>query len=80
MVGVTQELVNFAVDTKFGDLPQEVVHEAKRCLLDCIGCGLAGVTTDKGKFAIQLARRLGGPPESTVIGVGGKLSAERLPI
>lgn len=75
MSSVTQELVNFAVDTKFEDLPQEVVREAKRCIMDCIGCALVGITTDKGKFAIQLAKRLGGIAESTIIGAGDKVPA-----
>ena len=74
MAGVTQKLVNFAVDTKFEELPLDAVHEAKRCILDCIGCALAGLDTNKGKYAIQLARRLGGQPESTIIGVGDKVS------
>ena len=74
MTGVTEKLVKFAVTTGYDQLPDDIIHEAKRCLLDCIGCALAGTTTDKGKYAIQLARRLGGPPESTIIGTGDKLS------
>jgi 2-methylcitrate dehydratase PrpD len=75
MASVTQELVNFAVDTKFEQLPNEVINETKRVLLDCIGCALAGLATEKGKFSLQLSRRLGGPSESTVIGAGDKVSA-----
>lgn len=75
MNSVTQELANFAVETKFEELSHEAVHEAKRVLLDCIGCAFAGLTTDKGKFSVELARRLGGPPESTILGVGDKVSA-----
>ena len=55
-----------------------MVHEAKRVLLDSIGCALAGIITDKGRFSIALARRLNGSPESTVIGIGDKVSCAAL--
>jgi len=74
MNSFSQELAKFVVETKFGDLSEAVVHEAKRILLDSIGCGLAGITTDKGKIFVELARRMGGPPESSIIGIGDKVS------
>ena len=74
MSSLTQELAKFAAEIKFEDLPQTVVHEAKRVLLDSIGCALAGIAVDKGKIPVELARRSGGSPESSIIGVGGKVS------
>jgi len=71
---LTQEIARFVVETKFEDIPKIVVHEAKRTLLDSVGCALAGIVTDKGKISIKLARKLGGPPESSIIGVGDKVS------
>jgi len=73
MEGVTQRLVDFVQDLQFKHLPDEVVHEAKRILLDSFGCALAGVSTDKGRLSIQLARKLGEKPESTIIGIGDKV-------
>jgi len=73
MEGVTQQLVDFVQDLQFKHLPEEVVHETKRILLDSLGCALAGVATDKGRLSIQLARRLGEKPESTIIGIGDKV-------
>jgi 2-methylcitrate dehydratase PrpD len=67
-------LAKFACNTKYEDLPQKVVRDVKFFLMDSIGCGLAGVTTDPGKMFISLAKRLGGPPESSIIGVNGKVS------
>lgn len=74
MKDFTEEVARFVAEAKFEDLPPEVVHEAKRVLLDSIGCAIAGITTDKGKIAIRLARRLGGLPESSIIGIGDKSS------
>ena len=67
-------LARFAVETKWKDLPENVVRGTKYLLMDSIGCALAGIATDPGKMAIALARRLGGPPESSIIGVGGKVA------
>lgn len=71
---ITQELVEFITAIRFEDLPKEVVHEAKRVLLDSVGCALAGIHTDKGKLSINLARRLNGKPESTILGTGNRVS------
>ena len=74
MSNLCQELANFVAETKWEDLPAPVVHETKLILLDSIGCALAAISTDPGKMAIALARRLGGPPESSIIGTGDKVS------
>lgn len=75
MRSLTQELVNFVVKTEYEDLPQSVIHESKRILLDAVGCALAGLSSDKGKVAVKLATRMAGPPESTIIGLGEKVSS-----
>ncbi|MFC1981243.1 MmgE/PrpD family protein [Chloroflexota bacterium] len=71
---VTQELADFVAKVRFEDLPEQVVHESKRLLLDSVGCGLAGLQVEKGKIAVELARQLGGAPEATILGLGGKVS------
>lgn len=67
-------LAKFAVETKWEDLPPKVISDTKLFLMDSIGCGLGGITTDPGKMIIALAKRLGGTPESSIIGVKGKVS------
>jgi len=73
MKGVTQQLVDFTRKLQFEDLPQKVLHETKRLLLDSVGCALGGLTTEKGKLSAALARRWGGPNEATIIGMGDKV-------
>ena len=72
---ITQELADFAVKAKFEDLPSSIVEETKKLLMEFIGVGLAALSTDKGKLAAALGRRLGGPPESSIIGLGDRVSA-----
>jgi len=69
---VTKALAQFIASTTFEDLPEKVIHEVKRNLLDTIGCALGGLATDIGLEALTLARSLGGRPESTIIGTGEK--------
>jgi len=77
MKGVSSELEalgKFVIDTEWKDLPESVVHETKRLLLDSVGCAFTGMSVDPGKMIISLARRLGGPPEASIIGIGDKVS------
>src|SRR5687767_3688516 len=40
--GTTERLAHFAVATKFDDLPESVVHAARRSMVDSIGVMVAG--------------------------------------
>ena len=71
---IIDELAKFIVDTKYEDLPEPVVHETKNLIMDSIGNGLASITTDPAKIFISLAKELGGPPESSIIGTALKVS------
>ncbi len=70
----TQSIVDFVMETDFSHLPSDVVAEAKRIILDTIGCGIGGYTLDRGKIAVDLARDLGGKPEATILVTGDKVS------
>jgi 2-methylcitrate dehydratase PrpD len=67
-------LARFATETRYEDLPAEVVHEAERTFLDALGCALASSGVAKGQMCIALSKRLGGPEEASIIGVDGKVS------
>jgi 2-methylcitrate dehydratase PrpD len=69
------QLADFVYATRFNDLPESVVSETKRLLLDSIGCALAGVASDKGKWGIEYVRAFfAGSPQATVIGFGDRVS------
>lgn len=59
----------------YDKLPPEIVEETKRILLNSLGIAVGGLASDKGKIGIEMARKMGGVPESTLLGVGGKFSA-----
>jgi 2-methylcitrate dehydratase PrpD len=74
MSEITRELARFAVETKWEDLPESIIKETKLVLMEHIGCAMGALSTDKGKMMAALGRRLGGPPESSIIGLGDKIS------
>ena len=72
---VMEAITDFISRVEFEDLPLNVVHDTKRMLLDSIGCAVAGTLVDKGKCAINVAKKIGGSPESTILGTGARVSA-----
>ncbi len=74
MSTITRELARFTSETKWEDLPDSIIEETKKVIMEHIGVGLAALSTDKGKLEVALGRRLGGPPEASIIGLGDKVS------
>jgi len=72
-MGETVEgLGEFVSRVQFNDLPKYVVHEMKRVIMDSIGCGIAGHMAEKGKIAAELAKKLSGLHEATILGTEEK--------
>jgi len=65
-------LAEFAVNLKYDDLPSETVLEAKRFLLDSMGCALRGCLSEDFKILMKVLDELGGTPEATIIGSNSK--------
>jgi 2-methylcitrate dehydratase len=68
-------MAEFAVKLKYSDLPEEVVNEVKRYLYDSVGCALGSMHTQDVSIINSIYQEMGGSPEATVIGFGGKLPA-----
>ena len=74
MVETTVKLADFVEETSFDNLPDYLVDRVKLLLLDAIGCGICGHSTECGRISTQLAQRLGGAAESTIIGTNDKVA------
>lgn len=74
-LNIGEALISLVTETDFNDLPENVVEEAKRRLLDFIGVTLAGATQEESIIAQQVAGELGGLPEATIIGHRARTSA-----
>lgn len=68
-------LSEFVCGLTFESLPKEVIEFTKRLLLDTVGCGVAGMTSDKGKWGIDFARRcFGNGGNAVVLGYGDTMT------
>lgn len=67
-VGLTQQLADFAAGLQFSDIPADVVHEAKRALIDHLGVALAAAGQPSVDAMVRVAQRCAGPGDHTVIG------------
>ena len=74
MKGTSQELLDLVMDISYENMAPEVVHETKRIFLDSIGVAIAALKTDKGRYAMKLANRFGGPPESAILGTSNRIA------
>lgn len=75
MSSISRQMAEFAHELKYEDIPSEAVHEAKRFLLDSMGCALAAIRNDDMQAMHRVVEKLGGTPESTVIGSGLRTNA-----
>ena len=65
----------FASGLRLADVPPAVVEKAKLVFLDTLGIALASSTMDFGLMAINVARKLGGPKASLLIGTSDRVAA-----
>ena len=64
----------FVANTRYEDLPAEVVHKAKRHILDTLGAGLAGATSQEAQRTLAALLRTDGPGAAVVWGTRSQLS------
>src|SRR6478735_8122334 len=58
----TELLARYATESRFEDLPAEVVRDAKRKLIDTLGCAIGAFDDEPCSIARALARRCVGRP------------------
>ena len=73
---LVNDFANVFARTRYADLPPAAVDAAKKSILDTLGVILAASGVEPAvRGVIDLVRESGGPPESSVLGFGGRASA-----
>jgi 2-methylcitrate dehydratase PrpD len=72
-LNVTRDLAAFLARFRFEDLPDAAVHEARRGVLDWIGCALAGSRHPTVGKLLPVLKALNAQPQATVLGHNLKL-------
>ncbi|MGD8603731.1 MAG: MmgE/PrpD family protein [Anaerolineales bacterium] len=75
MHSLSRKMAEFALNLQYEDIPPEAVKEAKRFLLDSMGCALAAVNNEDMQAMVRFTEKLGGTSEATVIGYGLRTNA-----
>ena len=69
------QLVDWAIKTRYEDLPNEVIEVVKRLTIDTLGITIAGSSAPGCKTVVELMKEWGGKPEATIATFGGKVPA-----
>jgi len=69
-----ETLSAYVKTAQFKDFPEDVIGRAKYLILDNIGCALGATQTAVGKKFLKVAADWKSIPESTVMGIGSKVS------
>ncbi len=70
---VTATMSRWAAGLRFKDISSEAVYQAKRFLLDSLGCALGGFRQHDVKIALEVLDEIAGRGLGTVIGTGRRM-------
>ncbi len=73
---VTKRLSELICETRFAQLPPEVLEYSKSLVLSALGAMVAGAKLPTAKIMTKYIQRMGGNPEATVMGAGSRSSVE----
>ena len=76
-MGETRQLAEFAVKFRLDECPLPVTAQAKRCIIETLGCALAGAKTSLAQAAVRSVKRQGEGGCATVIGLGFRAAPDR---
>ena len=70
---ITATVSQWAAGVKFEHLSQDAIYQAKRFLLDSVGCALGGYQQHDVTIALEVLDEIAGPGKATVIGTGKQM-------
>ncbi|MEN3355839.1 MAG: 2-methylcitrate dehydratase [Betaproteobacteria bacterium] len=76
MTTLVEQLSRYATALRYEDLPREVVHQAKRLIMDTVGCGLGGYSSEPARIARDIAGTVRSSEGVSLIGSGERTSPD----
>jgi 2-methylcitrate dehydratase len=76
MQTLAEQLSAYALSLKYEDLPTDVTHQAKRSLMDALGCAFGGYGSAPSKIARDLASLVTSSEPATILCSGQKTSVD----
>ena len=75
METITGTIARWAASLRYEGLPPAVVHEAKRYLLDSVGCALGGLRQEDAGIMLETLEEIGGSGPCGILGTGRRTDA-----
>ena len=75
MTATTKRLADLCVGIQYNDFPDEAIRKGKECILDTMGCMLAGYKGEEAAILLKYVKEAGGKPEATIVGSGQRSNA-----
>jgi 2-methylcitrate dehydratase PrpD len=64
----TKVLASYVVENRLDDIPQDVRHEARRAVLNYVGCALGGAPDPAVDITLRALGRYAGKPTASILG------------
>ena len=65
---LAEELSHYAYSLKYSDIPENIVHESKKRIIDALACGIGAFNAEPVKFSRRIAERAKVNNGSTLLG------------
>ena len=76
MSTIAEQLSDYAASLRFEDLPGEIVHQAKRMIIDTFGCALGGYDSEPARIARDIAATVTSTQPATILVSGQSTSPD----
>jgi 2-methylcitrate dehydratase len=73
---IASYLSQYTTALTFSDLPSEVVHQAKRLVVDTLGCAIGGYASEPSKIARAIADGVSSRQPASILGSGQQTSLD----
>ena len=70
---ITATMARWAAGLQFDHIGEGAVHEAKRYLLDSLGCAFGGYRQEDARIALEVLEDIAGQGPATILGTGRKV-------
>ena len=67
MPSIAEQLSSYATNLRYEDLPSEAVHQAKRLIIDTIGCAAGGYDSEPSRIAFDIASSVTSGEPATIL-------------
>jgi 2-methylcitrate dehydratase len=76
MTTIVEQLSSYSAALRYEDLPREVVHQAKRLIIDTLGCALGGASSGPAEIARDIAKTVTSTRPATIMVSGQRTSPD----